>query len=101
MKSETIQRNFHYLLVTGFESHGLIWRCADESLRILAADRSVEEVKVVHRVVTRGGCAIGIALRLRIGWSHSVCNTDRGFCGCGLVPPKGLPRRRINGEACL
>src|SRR5713101_7773212 len=45
VKSEPIQRNFHYLLVTGFESHGLIWRCADESLRILAADRSVEEVQ--------------------------------------------------------
>src|SRR5260370_38762331 len=61
VKSEPIQWNFHYLLVTGFESHGLIRRCADESLRILAADRSLEEVKVFHRVATRGGLAISVS----------------------------------------
>ena len=55
VKSEPIQWNFHYLLVTSFESHGLIWRRADESLGILAMNRRVEKVEIVHRVVTRGG----------------------------------------------
>jgi hypothetical protein len=99
VKPEPIQWNFHCLLVTGFESHASYGCCADESLWILAADRGVEEVEIVHRVVTHGGCAIGLAFRLWIGWSHSVCTTNGGLEDTVLIVRKAS--REVYGVGCF
>src|ERR1700691_2511699 len=90
MKSEPIQGNFHDLFVAGLEAHSLIRRRADEGLRVFATHRGVQEIEIIHGVVARGGSAIGLALSLRIGWSHSVCTTHRGFGRCRLDRAKSF-----------
>src|SRR4029077_9114189 len=83
------------------EPHRFIWRSADEGLWVLAMDRGVEEVEIVHGVVTRGCSVISLTAGLWIGWSHAVCTTYRGFRRCCLDRPESLALREVDGVSCF
>jgi len=74
----------------GLVSHRVIWSFADESLWVIARHRRVEEIDIVHGMVTGGRCAIGLALGLGISGGHAVGASYGCLRGC-----------RLEGAACF